>query len=146
MYRCRLDVTIESRYRRNMSLYTLGNKTLYQSVYFVFTVLEILLLSGITYGWASVVVVFQYEGFFNYLCPKENGTVVNGTKSLQQTNATSLGFLGRQRGYEEVVCSQQSKRFNLVFNISVACLCCFKFPIGLFIDKYGPRAGQILGW
>ncbi|XP_065055240.1 equilibrative nucleobase transporter 1-like isoform X1 [Rhopilema esculentum] len=127
-----------------MPLYKLGNKTIFQSVYFVFTVLEILLLSGITYGWASVVVVFQYEGFFNYLCPKENGTV-NGMKSLQQTNATSLGFLGRQRGYEEIVCSQQSKRFNLVFNISVACLCCFKFPIGLFIDKYGPRAGQILG-
>ena len=125
-------------------LYDLRNKLPFQIVYLISSLIEILLLSGITYGWASIAVVFKEEGFFKYLCPyqtrRSNHSVHTNTTLAAVTGARVPGR------YERVACSLQSKRFNLIFNVAVAFLCCFKFPIGLFADKYGPRASQTLGW
>ena len=123
-----------------MALYRSSNRLLYQIVYFVSAIIAILLLSGITYGWASILVVFKEKGFFQDLCQSVKNSA---NASSLADNSTILRT--HSRYYQPAGCSAQSKMFNLVFNVSVAFLCGFKLPIGVFIDKYGPRAGQILG-
>ena len=125
-----------------MVLYKSSSILLFQVVFFIATVIEILLLSGITFGWASIEYVFQREGFFHYLCDTES-------KGAKMNNTDNSAFRGNcsTKGYVTIdVCSRQSRMFNLVFNVSLAFLSTTKFPIGLFVDSFGPRAGQLFGW
>ena len=123
-----------------MVLYKHRNRSLFQIVFFCAAIVEILLLSGITYGWASIELVFQREGFFRSLCNSDHMGASNSSRS------SSLNQTGSKEVISPVgICSLQSKRFNLVFAVSLVFLCAAKFPIGLFIDKFGPRASQIVG-
>ena len=103
--------------------------TSFLSIYFVFAALEVLLMSGITYGWASIAFLFKAEGFFGFLCQ-----AVNKTLELSQE---SQG--------ENEACLPQNERLNLVFNVAVALLCGSKLVIGAFTDRYGPRFSQMVG-
>lgn len=42
-------------------------------------------------------------------------------------------------------CPAQDARLNLVFTISLFCLCGIKFPAGVFIDRCGPRIARTVG-
>ena len=123
-----------------MALYSQMNKCAFKAIFFIITVIEIWLLSGITYGWASIAYVFEREGFFQYVCnSKETDRNISSfNASSSQSGPTAFHFaIGS--------CSLQRKSFNLVFAISLLFLCSAKFPIGIFVDKFGPRAGQIVG-
>eukprot|EP00795_Rhopilema_esculentum_P015582 gene15582-6851_t len=108
--------------------------TNFQIVYFLSAMSEMILFAGITFGWASIEIVFREEGFFSYLC-RENEASFNVTNS---TTATERGL--------NLVCNDQKNRFNLVFNVAVGFVCFCQTPAGFFNDKYGPRASQALGW
>ena len=125
-----------------MVLYKNSSILLFQVVFFIATVIEILLLSGITYGWASIEYVFQREGFFHYLCDTDS----KGAKNNNTGNSAFRDNCSTEDYIAVDVCSRQSRMFNLVFNVSLAFLCTTKFPIGLFVDAFGPRAGQLFGW
>eukprot|EP00794_Sanderia_malayensis_P014361 gene14361-15857_t len=119
----------------------LTRSRLFKIINFVFTLLEILLASGITYGWASIIIVFMDMKFFENLCPApmpQNSTMGN-TSTLYARNAHPDKTVSNNR------CIEQGRRFNLIFNVAVAVLGSAKLPIGIFVDKYGPRAGQIFG-
>lgn len=100
----------------------------YLIVYFIFALIEILLMSGITYGWVSISSVFKKRGFFGELCNRFNRTAKSGVK--------------RNDGHS---CLAQEKQLNLVFNVAVSLLCASKLFIGIFTDKFGPRCSQIFG-
>ena len=124
-----------------MILYNHIRKLVFQIIFFITAVIEVWLLSGIIYGWASIAVVFEREGFFQHLCSNmeiaKNGSVVN----------SSLTQNGTEKGHFAIGhCPRKSKRFNLIFSVSLVMLCSTKFPIGLFIDRFGPKVGQIVGW
>ena len=122
-------------------LYKHKSKLLFQTAVFISSAIEVLLFSGITYGWASIACVFQHEGYFQDLCSDGDRTLKNSTANTyavgQNVSSKSVFDFG--------ICSLQSKRFNLIFTISLVFLCGSKLPIGVFIDKYGPRAGQTVG-
>ena len=94
--------------------------------------------SSITYGWASIAGVFQHEGHFRDLCNDGDMAWKNST-----ANAPAIGQnVSTKSVFDFGICSLQSKRFNLIFTISLVFVCGSKFTIALFIDEYGSRAGQ----
>jgi len=42
-------------------------------------------------------------------------------------------------------CPAQDSRLNLIFTVSLFCLCGIKFPAGVLIDRYGPRIARSVG-
>ena len=107
---------------------------LFQVLYFLSSVLEIVLFGGVTFGWASIQVVFKEEGFFSYLCKEQANRTSNVSTAKQSGAATPI------------TCTEQNQMFNLVFNVAVGFLCYAQFPVGHFADVYGPRATQTVGW
>lgn len=107
--------------------------------------LETLFCSGITYGWASIVVVFKTEYFFMNLCEdwyhKQNKTL----PVLFQDNYTIVRSAAVVTDDRLPGCPDQDIRFNLIFTVSLFCLCIIKFPAGIFIDRYGPRIARAVG-
>ena len=126
-----------------MVLYSKLSSLAFKIIFFIFAVIEVLLLSGITYGWASIATIFRQRGFFSYLCNIDTFETKNVTRnsSLVSHNSESM-----EHDATIAVCSLQRKRLNLILNVSLAFLCGAKFPIGLFIDYFGPRAGELVGW
>ena len=210
------------------------NNSCYLAAFFCFAMLETLLCSGITYGWASIVYVFKTELFYMHLCEdwyaKHNQTMptsgihswisaplrrrtIPTTKSPFSTAASNISdiFFGTitppatsaainisnllfststtstsvnsaatnltnmlsstQSPYSSMFvtaanitnmlyvrggtgfvddeklpgCPAQDARLNLVFTISLFCLCGIKFPAGVFIDRCGPRIARVVG-
>lgn len=125
----------------------------YLVTFFVFALVETLLCSGITYGWASIVVVFKQEYFYMDLCVdffkhinKSLPTPPPQKLMAVYRNTTIVG--GGAGFYNDGMlpgCPAQDARLNLIFTVSLFCLCGIKFPAGVFIDKYGPRIGRIVG-
>ena len=105
--------------------------------FFVFGWIEVLLCSGITYGWASIVYVFKVEHFYMALCDTKEMVSLNQTASNAST--ISIGDDGLPG------CLKQDKIFNLIFTVAVVCFTSVQFPTGLFIDKFGPRVARIVG-
>ncbi|XP_028400968.1 solute carrier family 43 member 3-like isoform X2 [Dendronephthya gigantea] len=100
-----------------------------QSVYkqrviiLVWSLVEVMLLSAVIFGWASLVVVLKKEGFFRDLCPPKH-----------EGNVTS----------HNDYCIKQDKRLNLVFLIGVISLAWGAFVSGAFLDRFGPRKTRLL--
>ena len=132
----------------NMALFSPTSK-LFPVVYFICGLLEVLLVSGITYGWAAIVPVFKQEDFYGSLCNYEDQGEANGTLLPGSFNS-SVGRNGsgsnRESSASDRGCVEQRERLNLVFNIAVFSLCGFTLPVGIFVDKHGPRASRIVGW
>ena len=206
------------------------NNSCYLAVFFCFAMLETLLCSGITYGWASIVYVFKTEFFYMHLCedwyakhnqtmptsgihswisaplhqttkspfstaalnisdiffgtittpatsaainisnllfltstksPSVNSSTTNLTNmpfstkspfssmSVTAANITKMLYVKGGTGFvdDEKLpgCPAQDARLNLVFTISLFCLCGIKFPAGVFIDRCGPRIARVVG-
>ena len=113
------------------------NSRLYLVTFFVFALLEVLLCSGITYGWASIVVVFKLEGFYLNLCKE-------WYKEHNKTLPTP-GGMSTLPGDKLPGCPAQEARFNLIFTVGMFSLCAIIFPAGIFIDKAGPRIARTVG-
>ena len=107
--------------------------------FFVFGWIELLLCSGITYGWASIVYIFKVEHFYMTLCDEEESFSFNQTV----TNSSSISLLVGEDGLPG--CLKQDKIFNLIFTVAVVFFTSVQFPTGLFIDKFGPRVVRIVG-
>ena len=122
-----------------MAFREITNKN-YLISFFVFGWLEVLLCSGITYGWASIVYVFKVENLFMTMCDSEEITSLNQTVP---TNSSSASVLVGADGLPG--CLAQDKIFNLIFTVSVFFFTSVQFPTGLFIDKFGPRVARIVG-
>jgi len=124
------------------------DKQAYTISFFFFALVETLLCSGITYGWASIVVVFKVEHFFLYLCndwyEARNWTMPEDVEKVYFPKRYSE-WIGFNRTEILLGCPSQDTRFNLVLTISLFAVCAVKFPAGILIDYCGPRIARNVG-